>query len=140
MREGQTENPIGILLVDILLCSSFPIISRSNILNNRTILIDNLPHFSFLNLGEATDEIVNVHFLSLFLSLLLLISTFYGRFLKLQAYFFGFFKYSFMPNNKIISIILWHSICYTHSYTNTDRKSMVRKGLRRTRPALMDIW
>jgi len=61
MGKGQLENPIGILLVNILLCSAFPIIGSTNILYNRTIGIGDLPNFPLSNSGKGTDKIVNVH-------------------------------------------------------------------------------
>jgi len=70
MRESQRESPIGILLIDVLLCSSLTVIRSTNVLNNRTILIHHLPNLLLHDTRKAVDEVVSVnrlfHFLFLF--------------------------------------------------------------------------
>ena len=72
VREKQNQIPARILVVDILLCSHFPVIGRADELHNRTVLIHHLPHLFLYDLRKATNEIVDVscffHCLSLFLS------------------------------------------------------------------------
>ena len=87
VRKRQGEILTNILFVNVRLCRTFPIIGSTNILNNCTTLIGNLPNFLLNNLGKAIGETVDIrnffHFHSLFsFSLLLLISTLYRAHLE----------------------------------------------------------
>jgi len=75
VRKRQGKILTNILLVNVRLCRTFPIIGSTNILNNRTILIGHFPNFLFDNLRKGSDETVDAsilfHFsfsLSFFLS------------------------------------------------------------------------
>jgi len=85
VREKQNQILARILVVDILLCSAFPVIGRANELHDRTILIDHLPHLFLYDLRKATDEVVDMScFFHFFLSFFL-ISTLYHGILERQA-------------------------------------------------------
>jgi hypothetical protein len=89
MGKGKCKGLARIFVVDILLCSAFPIIGRTSILHNRTVGIRNLPNLFGDNPGKATDEIVDVHFfLSFSLGYVSIISSSIGKSTKKNEDFY----------------------------------------------------